>query len=599
MPYLYRTRAGPRVAFQAAYPPQVEVTPKTRTLASASLNQRSNHAERCFGGRRDVRQGRRDWYSVIARVREAVEERTGTSRRRDMTALPPTMGSTPLLDLLATHLPVAVSSAELSALSSQCRSTVETLLSFALGGDCPTPLPDARQEWSRSQPAALRALHDCLATKGAKRPRDGHDSDDASEPKRQKTVQDDTDDPPLFTLPAISTTSPVRKKVDVTVHARSIRFTHPTTRALESSIPLASITRAFLLPTRGKTKGHWTVVLLPADVPIKGKASPSSAQQVIFGVDALSAAKFETTSYASATSTPNSTTTVAKGEETVTSVRKLLSHIPVPLLEPSATVFRSACATAKSGERAAGIDAYLSAKSGTLWFFDTGVLWGESKPCEFWAVPDLLAKDGVRLISATGRTCSVILSRKSGESMDDDEDADIVETEFSMVDGREQDPIHAWARNRKHLFGKDSAVSAASAFSSPAVSGSKERHHVSKNVTVNGAAWYDSDSDDEFEVASSEDLEHSSTDSDSDSDSDGSEGGAGTGDENASQSDGAQESGDEASEGEDEELQEAHHPLLRPGAMPRMSKAAIDMVVDMVHGDLAEDIGDEEDELEE
>ncbi|KAG8215447.1 hypothetical protein J3R82DRAFT_9061 [Butyriboletus roseoflavus] len=512
--------------------------------------------------------------------------------------------STPLLDVLATHLPVAISSAELLALSSQSRSIVETLLSFALGGDCPTPLPGASQEWSRTQPAALKALHDCLATKGGKRTRDSQDTDDTNESKRQKTVQDDIDDPPLFTLPAISTTSPVRKKVDVTVHARSIRFTNPTTHVLESSIPLASITRTFLLPTRGKTKGHWTVVLLPADVPDRSKASPSSVQQVIFGLDALSAAKFETTSFSSGTSTPNSTTTVAKGEETATSVRKFLSHIPVPLLEPSAIVFRSACATAKSGEGAAGIDAYLSAKSGTLWFFDTGILWGESKPCEFWAISDLPAKDGIRLISATGRTCTVILSRKSGESggvgiVDGDGDAEVVETEFSMVDGREQDPIHAWARNRKHRFGKSLAVSSPSVLtsSSPTISGSKEerRYHLSKNVSVNGLAWCDSDSDDEFEVASSEDLEHSTTDSDSD----GCEGGAGTGDENASQSEGGRESGDESSEEEEEELQEAHHPLLRPGAMPRMSKAAIDMVVDMVHGDLADDAGDEEDELEE
>lgn len=523
------------------------------------------------------------------------------------------MGSTtPLLDILSTHLPAATLSAELSVLSSHSRSTVEALLSFALGGDCPTRLHNAHREWSRTQPAALKALHDSLATKGAKRPRDNQDIDDANEPKRQKTTPDDTDDPPRFTLPAVSTTSPIRKKVDVTVHARSIRFTHPSTFALESSIPLASITRAFLLPTRGKSKGHWTVVLLSTDVPDKVKTSPPSAQQVIFGLDARSATAFETMSYSSTTSTPNSSvavTVVLKGTETATYVRELLSHIPVPLLEPSATVFRSACATAKSGEGAAGIDAYLSAKSGTLWFFDTGILWGESKPCEFWAVSDLIAKDGVRLISATGRTCSVILSRKRIETpncseMDDDEDAyaGVVETEFSMVDGREQDPIHAWARNRKHLFGKSLAGcdTSPSRAASGGGSGKEVRPSHVPNGTVKGPAWDDSDSDDDdFEVASSEDLEHSTTESDSDR----SEGGVGSGDENLSQSVGAEESGDEPEEEEEEEeeeeLQEARHPLLRPGAMPRMSKAAIDMVVDMVHGDLADDASEEEDELEE
>lgn len=515
------------------------------------------------------------------------------------------MGSTtPLLDILFTHLPAAISS-ELSALTSpQSRSTVENVLAFALGGDCPARFLDMRHEWSCNQPTAISALQDVLKIKsGTKRARGSQDTDDVTS-KRQKTLEDDTDDPPLFTLPSISTSSPIRKKVDVTVHTRSIRFTNPTTRTLESSVRIASIARAFLLPTRGRSRGHWTVVLLPTDVPDKAKAPPASAQQIIFGLDALSAATFETTSYLSPSdpTTSNSTTTVTKGEQTATSVRQFLSHIPVPLLEPSATVFRSACATAKAGEGAAGIDAYLSTKSGTLWFFDMGILWGESKPCEFWAISDLASKDGVRLISATGRTCSVILSRKSaasangsGGTTEDDGDG-IIETEFSMVNGREQDPIHAWARNRKHLFGKTPAVIAGSASSSyvESSSGGKEARPSQKqqsNGTVKGPAWDDSDSDDEdFEATSSEDLEHSSSDSDS------SEGGSGSGDEDVNGSDSAEESGDEP---EEEELQEAHHPLLRPGAMPRMSKAAIDKVMDMVHDDLVGDVSEEEDELEE
>ena len=56
-----------------------------------------------------------------------------------------------------------------------------------------------------------------------------------------------------------------------------------------------------------------------------------------------------------------------------------------------------------------------------------------------------------------------------------------------------------------------------------------------------------------------------------------------------------------------EELDPAHHPLLRPGAMPRMSRAAVDAVVGMVEQDLmggarrgmqADDESEEEDELE-
>ncbi|KAF8127688.1 hypothetical protein EV363DRAFT_1172203 [Boletus edulis] len=472
--------------------------------------------------------------------------------------------TTPLLDILAAHLPPAI---ELASLPS---SSLEIILAFALGADC--PLPDQHNEWARTQPAALRAFHDALGPSN-KRTRGLTPTTSDPAPKRQKTT-DDADDPPRFTLPSISTTSPIRKKVDLTVHARSIRFVNPTTRVLEASVPLASITRAFLLPTRGKPKGHWTVVLLPTDVPDKTKSAVPSTQQVIFGLDARSAASFETISYTPATST----TTVAKGEDTVSAVRSWLAHIPVPLLEPSATVFRSACATPKSGHGAAGVDAYLAAKSGTLWFFDLGVLWGEGKPCEFWAIDDLIPKDGVRLISATGRTCSVIFSRKvrgTGRE-EDDEDEDVVETAFSMVDGKEQDPIDAWARHRKHRFGKSPA---------PVANG---------NGTAKGPAWDDSDSDDaDFEVASSEDLEHGSSDEGEDSEGEGGSGAGSADDGGSLDSEGVEESGEE------EELDEARHPLLRPGAMPRMSKAAIEAAVDMVHRDLVEDASEEEDELEE
>ena len=215
--------------------------------------------------------------------------------------------------------------------------------------------------------------------------------------------------------PSISTTSPVQKKVNVTVH---IRFVHPSTRALEFSIPLASITRAFLLPTRDKTRSHWTVVLPPTDVPDKSKAAPPSAQQIIFGLDALTTAPFETTSYSSDTPPhPRRPPPSPKARR------------PHPRSANSCPTFPSHSSNRLPPSFAAVIEAYLSAKSGTLWFFDTGILWGGGKPCEFWAVSDLLPKDGVRLIRATGRSCSVILSRKRAGG-DDDE---VVGTAFSMV----------------------------------------------------------------------------------------------------------------------------------------------------------------------
>ncbi|KAG1750417.1 uncharacterized protein EDB91DRAFT_1344093 [Suillus paluster] len=513
--------------------------------------------------------------------------------------------STPYLDALSKHFPAECSSIIDSLSSEQARSAVDMLLAFASGGECPSDVSSHGQlEWTREQPAAMRAVQDVSGLKGTKRGRAASTDEEGvgSNSKRQKTTDVLEDDRPIFTLPLISTNSPVRKKVDITIHEKTIRFVNPSSRTVEASIPLSEISRAFLVPTRGKAKQHWTVVMLSSDVPEKGRATTSNPHQIIFGLDAISASKFDATSY-SGSSTP-STSTVAKGEETLSVLREFLTHLPISVLEASATVFRSACATPKSGHSAAGIDAYLAAKPGTLWFFDSGILWGESKPCEFWAVGDLIPKDGIRLISATGRTCSVIIGRKTPPSTEDhnskggqdvDGEGDIVETEFSMVDGREQDPINGWARQRKHLFGKGSAPPPSKATSGKKTT-TQEQPSAGGTTAANGPAWDDSDSDDDdFEIASSEDIDHSSS---SDSEASNSGGGSHADDGSEGEDDRGSDAVDEESgEESEEELQEAHHPLLRPGAMPRMSKAAIDVVVDMVNEDL---IGgsEEEDELD-
>ena len=56
---------------------------------------------------------------------------------------------------------------------------------------------------------------------------------------------------------------------------------------------------------------------------------------------------------------------------------------------------------------------------------------------------------------------------------------------------------------------------------------------------------------------------------------------------------------DGADSGEEEELDPKDHPLLRPGAMPRMSKAAMEMSIKMMTQDIVGEVDeDEEDELE-
>ena len=55
-----------------------------------------------------------------------------------------------------------------------------------------------------------------------------------------------------------------------------------------------------------------------------------------------------------------------------------------------------------------------------------------------------------------------------------------------------------------------------------------------------------------------------------------------------SQDEGESEEGEDDNDDDDEvqELDPKHHPLLRPGAMPRMSRAAVEAVVGMVEQDL-------------
>jgi len=426
------------------------------------------------------------------------------------------------------------------------------------------------------------------------------------------------DDPPVFTLHAVSTAAPVRKKVDITIRQHTLRFTHPTTHAVEASLPLSVLRRAFLLPSRGKAKPHWTVILMSSDVPDRPArgAAKEGNEQVVFGMDATAAAPFTITTH------PSPPSTNAKGTSTRDAMLAFLGHLPASCtrLEPSIDVFRSASTGSP------GIAAYRGAKDCSLWFFRKGIL-SECRPCEFWALEDLdggaaadVVGEAIRLQSATGRTCSVFVRRKpTGERAEDGG----LETEFGMVDGREQENIKEWVRMFRGLFGRGGQRSA------PATSGSNVASLVRQNgqAPANDAAGEEEgddvlDSDDEgsdFEM-SGEDTDGGSPSTDDDSEDAGSdkENDAGSGDnadhsgeEGESMSSG-QESGSEGianaeDEGvEEEELDPKHHPLLRAGAVPRMSRAAMDAAVGMAmqafvvagqNQSYADD--DEEDELDE
>ncbi|KAF7345039.1 Rtt106 domain-containing protein [Mycena venus] len=486
-------------------------------------------------------------------------------------SLDPRMSAaTPYLTAIASTLPKELSESLAVFQTPAGTQVLDTLIRFVSGGDSPDP--EAQQKWSEKQREAMAALGVLTksSTTNGKRQRE-QDNDSESEAKRQKT---DEDGPPLFTLHAISTTSPIRKKVDINVHASSISFLNPSTRAVESSIPLSALTRAFLLPTRGKMKAHWTVVILSSDTPDRGKkpAGQSASPQIIFGLDAAAPAAVKYTTYAGSTPELH---TLKPGTPTRDLLVDFIGRMRLPVLEPVPAVFKSACAgiaVSASEGGVPGIEAYRAAKAGTLWFLRDGVLWGESKPCEFWALEDLLNKaDGLRVVSATGRTCTVLLTRKSPPEevaqLDEGEADPGVEVAFSLIDGREQEGINKWVREHRELFGKEKKAGVSA-------------------VQVQD----DSDEEDGDFEADSESDGGSASGSSSDEDSEDGESGS----EEAEDSD-----GDNMDEDQDEELKVENHPLMRPGAMPRMSRATIDMVAAMVEGDLVGDGEDDgEDELE-
>ncbi|KNZ77298.1 Histone chaperone RTT106 [Termitomyces sp. J132] len=489
---------------------------------------------------------------------------------------------TPFLRAILPSLPSDFAKKVRALCASTSESTAEhildTLIRFISGAECaPSATVNVQSQWTEKQQAAATILNGMVKGRSkseTKRPREDDISSDEQAAKRQRslveapaasstsTSQELLQDP-LFTVHSVSATSPVRKKVDITIHKTSLALTHPSTHAVEAVILLSTFSRAFLLPTRGKQKAHWTIVLLTSDTSETRKpqnGSTTSNTQVIFGIDAIalvSSTKYEGTNPIRSAG--------QKGAATRPTLLEFLSQLSIPIIEPTPNVFKSACVGITSGVSAnedgvPGIEAYRGAKLGSLWFTEKGILWGESKPCEFWALEDLIGKsEGIRVIGG------------DNEDVGEDEEDMGVETEFGMVDSKEKPGIEGWMRKFRGSFGKKTGKS------------------------------------EDFEMDTDEELDGSEESSSEESDDEGENDGSGE------EREGSDEEGEDDGENEDEEeLTEEHHPLLRPGAMPRrMNRAVIDMVVGMVEDEMlgtpneqdpssdGEDGEGEEEELEE
>ncbi|KAF5353512.1 hypothetical protein D9756_007888 [Leucocoprinus leucothites] len=491
-----------------------------------------------------------------------------------------------------------------------------------ISGAEPSPhsTSDVRAEWSAKQ-TSIAALLSSFGRSDSKRSREDTEAGTAtkrprlSPPETTSTSESTTDTGRLvYSLQPVSATAPVRKKVEINIRENAIIFLNSATKAPEGPpIPLSILRRAFLLPTRGKTKPHWTVVILSSDYqPITARGKPATATsdekpQIIFGVDAKLNAALEVTTYdAEGKST---TTTHARNTESLPILRQFLTQLHIPILEPSLSVFKSAVPGLSKNvnpDGVPGIEAYRSAKPGSLWFMHEGILWGESKPCEFWAVEDLIGKtEGLKIIGGIGKTCSVILTRRSrppsqdkdagdkntseGATADDEPEEDLgEETEFSMVDSKEKEGIDKWVKEHRHIFGTAGGRTPVEDSSKP------EKVVPTGPLTIHSLANEIDSSDDEDFAASSDDDSAGSGDSNSED----------SGDEDEDETSEAEEGGEGeddarsgASDEEEEGLDFKHHPLLRAGRLPRMSKAAMDVAVGMVVDDMVG--SDEEEEVDE
>jgi hypothetical protein len=494
---------------------------------------------------------------------------------------------------------------------------IDTALRLASGGPArPDDATNVRDAWPEIQTTVLRALHALHpSTTTQQQPTKRKHSPPSSsslpggannnkKPKYEDGPNDDDDDDiPQLTLHALSATAPVRHKIDITLHVHTLRLAHSTTGAHVTRCALTALTRVFLLPTRARSSGalQWTALLLggdkPAPPPPRGAKAKGAANA------AAAAVRFEL-----ACSVPDSFSPAA--------IPRLTVHTPTPtsdshitstreallaLLSPTISGTPIALTTVERGAPLAGITAFLSVRETALWFLDEGIL-ANGRPAEYWALADLAPGEaGVRVRTATGRTCSVALMRRGGgggtgeRDGEEEEEEEGEETEFQMIDGKEREVILEWVRKHRGAFG-----TAANARGEEDDNDDADAQAAPRGAA---AAKADSDSDSDFETESGD------SDGGSPSSSSGSGSGSGPGprpgprpgpgsdagsdaagsSEHDEEDEPRSRSGSESGGDDDQammDLDPKHHPLLRAGGLPKMSLAAMEAAVELVVGDL-------------
>ncbi|KAH9020658.1 hypothetical protein EDB84DRAFT_1581066 [Lactarius hengduanensis] len=412
---------------------------------------------------------------------------------------------TPYLDALLDAVPDDAIPLDLKTASTShsVPKFVDAALRLASGGS-PRPEDDARlrDAWPQIQAAPPPPLP--------------HKRPPRTKSPNTRKREDGEEDPPHLTLHALSATAPVRHKVDITLHARSLRLAHATTGALVARCARAALTRAFLLPTRARATGapQWTALLLAGDTPTP---APSAASRKNNGAGAAKGKEKVSARFELACSVPEAGKVphLTSHRSTSTSVASASSSLlPTPstphqaLLSLLSSLSTSTPTTGtgtypaptlvqiERGARLAGITAFRGARETSLWFLEGAGILADTRPAEFWALADLARGDaGVRVLSATGRTCTVILTRcpppHTTEGSEEDDEGE--ETEFQMIDGKEREGIMEWESGGSD----DGSPSSSGSSSGPGVheGGEESGNESGADEGAEGSAEAESDDD--------------------------------------------------------------------------------------------------------
>ena len=487
------------------------------------------------------------------------------------------MSDSPFLAAVLSSAPTSLSSRlrDITSSNSALKIIIDDVLRLCCGKPHSVESNYTSEEWAKSVETLRSRISELGGTPlGQQLHKRGlEDEQDRLDAKKAKTssaplsntpLDNSSSDPPVFTLNSISMTSPVRKKVDITVHQSTLRITSPG-KPLESlypAIPLSILRLAFLLPVPGKRMPYLTVVILPERV------SPSDQDvQIIFGADSILTTTQYTTKY------PDPQQAHAKGSPSKVLFHSLFAYFPEgekglrDLYEPTTIDFSSSSGIPS-------IDAHIGAKDGHLYFFKHGILWGEKKPCVWFPVEAIYE---MTTRSVTGRSFSLFIdtqfstvsalssnARRTNQPKEVDEEDELEQTEFSLIEGRDLDAVKRWISAHRNQFVQTEVTRSAPV--APTTS-----QPAAAPILFSQAALDESDSEDQ-DFLVSESSDHGSPSSES----------AGSEDE-AGDSEGediAQLSSVEDMNDPDE--LEGNHPLMQPGAMPRMTATAMQEAIGIV-----------------